>query len=58
MDIVVENHLVIEVKSVEQFPPIHERQLLTYLKLSGPPLRLMMNFNAPMLKDGIRRRRV
>jgi GxxExxY protein len=58
MDIVIENHVVIEIKAVEQILPIHEAQLLTYLRLSGFPLGLLLNFNVPMLKDGIRRRRI
>jgi GxxExxY protein len=58
MDIVVDSHIVIEIKAVEKILPIHEAQLLTYLRLSGYPLGLLLNFNAPMLKDGIRRRRL
>ncbi len=55
MDIVVERALVIEVKSVERLQPIHDAQLLTYLRLSGLKVGLLMNFNTLMLKDGIRR---
>jgi GxxExxY protein len=58
MDLVVEDSLVVEVKSVDQLAPIHEAQLMTYLRLSGHRLGLLMNFNCPMLKDGIRRRRI
>ena len=58
MDIVVSNCLVAEVKSVEQIVPVHEAQLMTYLRLSGHRLGLIMNFNCGMLKDGIRRRRI
>jgi GxxExxY protein len=58
LDVVVGNRVVIEVKAVEQILPIHEAQLLTYLRLSGIPLGLLLNFNVSMLKDGIRRRRV
>ena len=56
MDIVVEPGLVLEVKSVAALLPLHEAQLLTYLRLSGYPVGLLMNFNCPVLKDGIRRR--
>jgi GxxExxY protein len=56
MDIVVAKALVVEVKSVDAIAPIHEAQLLTYLKLSGIRVGLLLNFNVPVLKDGIRRR--
>ena len=56
MDLVVENSLVVEVKSVERIAPIHEAQLMTYLRLSGHRSGLLMNFNCPVLKDGIVRR--
>ncbi len=56
MDIVVSKALVVEVKSVDAIAPIHEAQLLTYLKLSGIRVGLLLNFNVPVLKDGIRRR--
>lgn len=55
MDIVVENKFVIEVKSVEEINDIHLAQLLTYLKLSGNKLGMLINFNVPLIKDGIRR---
>jgi GxxExxY protein len=58
MDIVVDNSLVVEVKAVDRIAPIHEAQLLTYLRLSGHRLGLLMNFNCTMLKDGIRRRHI
>jgi GxxExxY protein len=58
LDIVVDNRIVLEIKAVEQILPIHEAQLMTYLRLSTMPLGLLMNFNSPMLKDGIRRRRI
>jgi GxxExxY protein len=57
-DIVIDNNLIIEVKSVDHFMPVHEAQLLTYLRLSGISLGLLLNFNCPVLKDGIRRRRL
>jgi GxxExxY protein len=43
---------------VDHINPVHEAQLLTYLRLSGIPIGLLLNFNAPILKDGIRRRRI
>jgi GxxExxY protein len=55
IDVVVEDKLVVEVKSVEKILPIHEAQLLTYLKLSGIRAGLLLNFNVPVLKDGIKR---
>jgi len=48
--------IVVEIKSVEKFEKIHEAQLLTYLKLSGHRLGLLINFNVPLLKDGLKRR--
>lgn len=54
MDIVVENKVVVEVKSVDAIHPIHEAQLLTYLKLSGIHIGLLLNFNTALLKDGIK----
>ncbi len=56
MDLVVADQTVVELKTVERLLPIHEAQLLTYLKLSGIRTGLLMNFNAAVLKDGIRRR--
>jgi len=55
LDVVVENKLIVEIKTVEQVLPVHEAQLLTYLKLSGLPLGLLINFNVPILKQGIKR---
>ena len=55
MDIVAERELIIEVKSVERLLPIHDAQVLTYLRLSGQKIGLLMNFNTIMLRDGIRR---
>jgi len=48
--------VIVELKSVEKLLPIHEAQLLTYLRLSGKKVGLLMNFNVPVLKDGIVRR--
>lgn len=47
--------VVVEIKAVQRLEPIHEAQLLTYLRLSGLCLGLLINFNAPVLKLGIRR---
>ena len=55
-DIIVRDEVVLELKSVEQFSPLHEAQLLTYLRLSGCKVGLLINFNTVSLTDGIRRR--
>lgn len=55
LDIVVENKLIVEIKAVESLADIHLAQVLTYLKVSGCKLGLLINFNVLMLKDGIRR---
>jgi GxxExxY protein len=55
MDVVVERQLIVEIKAVEQLLPIHEAQMLTYLRLSGHRVALLMNFNSVALKDGLRR---
>ncbi|HEX9701253.1 MAG TPA: GxxExxY protein [Rhodospirillales bacterium] len=55
MDIVADERVVIEIKAAEKILPVHEAQLLTYLKLSGMRTGLLMNFNAAVLKNGIRR---
>ena len=55
LDFVVEDQLILEIKSVEELHPIHEAQLMTYLKLSKRKIGLLMNFNEVLLKDGIRR---
>jgi GxxExxY protein len=55
VDLLVEQSVVVEIKSVSSIEPIHEAQLLTYLKLGGWKLGLIINFNVPVLKDGIRR---
>ncbi len=56
IDILVGNTVVLELKSIEKILPIHEAQLITYLKLSNMPVGLLINFNVPLLKDGILRR--
>jgi GxxExxY protein len=55
MDIVVDPGLIIEVKAVACLMPVHEAQLLTYLRLSGYRVGLLINFHSALLKDGIRR---
>ncbi|MCC7048816.1 MAG: GxxExxY protein [Alphaproteobacteria bacterium] len=55
MDLVVAGTVVVELKTVERLLPIHDAQLLTYLKLSGLGIGLLLNFNVPILKEGIRR---
>jgi GxxExxY protein len=56
LDLLVEDCVIVELKSVEHLLPVFEAQLLTYLKLSGKRLGLLINFNVPRLKDGIKRR--
>lgn len=56
VDLLVDGRLVIELKSVEALLPIHEAQLLTYLRLGGWEIGLLINFNVTVLKDGIKRR--
>jgi len=55
LDIVVENQVIVEIKSVSGISPIHEAQLLSYLKMSDYKRGLLINFNVTMLKDGLRR---
>jgi len=55
-DLLVSETVIVEIKAVESIQPIHEAQLLTYLKLGGWKLGLLINFNVPVLKNGIRRR--
>ena len=55
LDFLVEQTVVLEIKTVESLQPIHEAQLLTYLKLGGWPIGLLINFNVPVLTKGIRR---
>ena len=53
LDLVVENAIILELKSCEKIEPIHKAQLLTYLKLSGLHLGLILNFNTTLMRDGI-----
>ena len=55
LDIVVEKTVVLELKSIEAFSPVHEAVILTYLRLSGFKIGLLINFNVTILKEGIRR---
>jgi GxxExxY protein len=54
-DILVADQVIVELKSVERFSPVHEAQLLTYLRMTGYRVGLLMNFNTLRLKDGLRR---
>ena len=54
-DIVVENKLIVELKSIEKIQPVHKKQLLTYLKLTDLKLGLLINFGSNLIKDGIHR---
>ena len=54
-DMQVDDTVLVELKSVESLAPIHTAQMLTYLKLSGKPVGLLINFNVPVLKDGVKR---
>ena len=56
MDVVVDDRVVVEVKSIETLGPIHEAQLMTYLRLSKKRVGLLINFNCILLRDGILRR--
>ena len=55
MDVIVEDTVVLELKCVESLLPVHDAQLLTYLRLSGKKVGLLLNFFVPVLKSGIRR---
>ncbi len=55
MDLLVAGEVVVEIKAVEALLPVHEAQVLTYMKLSGITVGLLFNFNVRLLKDGIRR---
>lgn len=55
IDLLVENQIIVEIKTVETILPVHKAQLLTYLKLSDHKLGLLLNFNVPLIKEGITR---
>ena len=54
-DLIVENSLIVEIKAVERLLPIHEAQLISYLRLSGMNTGLLINFNVLQLRDGLKR---
>ena len=54
-DMLIEGSVIMELKSVSELLPVHEAQLLTYLKLTGCQLGLLINFNVPLLKDGLKK---
>jgi len=56
IDLIFNKRVVVELKAVERVLPVHEAQLLTYMKLTGIRVGLLLNFNVPVLKDGIYRR--
>jgi GxxExxY protein len=58
LNVLVEGRIVVELKAVDGLGPIHDAIILTYLKLSGHKLGLLINFNVPLLKDGIKRFRM
>jgi len=55
VDLVVENSVIVEIKSVERFDPVFEAQILTYLKVTGKRVGLLINFNSRLVHDGIKR---
>ena len=55
LDLLVEDCIILELKSVEKIIPIHESQLLTYLKITNHRLGFLLNFNVPLMKEGIKR---
>jgi GxxExxY protein len=54
-DIIIENKIILELKSIEKLAPVHFKQLITYLRLTGLKLGLLVNFNESLIKDGIHR---
>ena len=55
LDLLVENQVIVEIKSVEEISAVHKKQVLTYLKLTNKPLGLLLNFNSALMKHGITR---
>ena len=55
LDLLVENKLVVELKTIEHFAPIHKAQAISYLKATGLELALLINFNVPLVKEGVKR---
>ena len=58
IDVLVENIVIIELKTVELFSPVHEAQILTYMKFAQKSIGLLINFNVTLLKNGIRRYKI
>jgi GxxExxY protein len=54
-DLIVEDKVIVELKSVETIHPVHKKQILTYLRLANKKVGLLINFNVPLIKDGITR---
>jgi len=54
-DVIIDNKVIIEFKSIEALAPVHYKQVQTYLKLTGIKLGLLINFNVPLIKEGIHR---
>jgi len=54
-DVIIENKVIVELKSIGEINPVHQKQVLTYLKITGLKLGLLVNFNASLLKDGFQR---
>ncbi len=55
LDLLVGGKVIVEVKAIDRFAPVHQAQLLTYLRLTGCPAGLLINFNVPVLKNGVKR---
>lgn len=55
IDILVEEQIILELKSIDRLEPVHQAQVMTYLKIAGYPIGLLINFNVPSLRQGIRR---
>lgn len=55
IDLIVDDHLIVELKSIQELQAVHTAQVLTYLKLTGYRIGLLVNFNVPLIKSGIRR---
>lgn len=55
LDLLVENLVIVELKAVKDLAPVHDAQVLTYMKLTGAPIGLLINFHVPLVRDGIKR---
>ena len=53
IDLLVEDRLIVEIKSIERLAPVHSKQLLTYLRMTNQPVGLLLNFGAPLFKQGV-----